>query len=157
MSRGCYTLKNGSSKNNPLYNDVIIDKNDQLSNGNFIRVSADEELIEDNQTATAYMHINEASRIIRASWRFHIRICWSTMLYNGPSQHCQELQFFQPKKWTTVTLDANMIEGDRMYKVIKILSDRNPNAYPIDANGYMEVQNLDAIKRFDNVRRIISN
>ncbi|GFR06815.1 ATP-dependent DNA helicase [Trichonephila clavata] len=143
--------------NNPLYKDVTIDQNVVINEGDIIRAKeapaeiAEETNDEATEDTSAYMRINDCSRIVRASWHqandsifisgFSGVQCCAMVLAN-----ILRAYILSPQHWSTNDLNLNMISSDQIYRDVRFQTERNFVAYPIDKNGYLLVRNFKVIK-----------
>lgn len=157
-------------ENNPLYEDVRINRGAQLNTHDVIRIipaPSDQNESTDQPTDTppriAYSRINDSARIVRASWNQNNeeifqsgnagRQCFAIVVAN-----LIRATILPPGQWDTNVLNVNMIEGERLYEQIDWETRKQPGAFPIDNRGHLEIRNLDVIKHdikiFDNAFRI---
>ena len=151
--------------NNPLYKDVKVNLSARLNTQDVIRVipvqrQRPNEPIDqatDAPNCSAYMRINDLSRIVRASWNqsneeiFHSghagHQCFAMVMAN-----LIRAAILPPSQWNINVLNRNMIEGDRFYEWID--SETRNQIMPIDDRGYLEIRNLDVVRHdilmFDN-------
>ncbi|GBO41872.1 hypothetical protein AVEN_143063-1 [Araneus ventricosus] len=145
--------------NNPLYKDVRVNRFARLSTQDVIRVIPTQQQrpneldtkATDAPTRSAYMRINDLSRIVRASWNQrnekifqsgHAGFqCFAMVVAN-----LIRAAILPPCQWDTNVLNRNMIEGDGFYEFIDWKTRNQPCAFPIDNRGYLEIRNLDVVR-----------
>ena len=143
-------------EHNPLYKDVEINKNVRMDVEDLVRIVEKpqqqlHEVIDKEHQDNFYKKINGVSRILRASWSQDNRDVF-TSGYAGVQCCAMTLAnivrafVYPPQNWSTNTLDMNMIEGDRIYKHIRVLTENDPAAFPINEDGYLEIRNFSVIK-----------
>ncbi|GBM01464.1 hypothetical protein AVEN_209285-1 [Araneus ventricosus] len=153
--------------NNPLYKDVRVNRFARLNTQDVIRViptqqqrpNEIDDKATDAPTRSAYMRINDLSRIVRASWNQRNEQifqsghagyqCFAMVVAN-----LIRAAILPPSQWDTNVLNRNMIEGDGFYEWIDWETRNQPSAFPIDNRGYLEIRNLDVVRHdilmFDN-------
>ena len=151
-----YDALNWLVANNPLYKDITIDQNVVMSDDDIVRVEAPPEVAvetseEPSEGASAYMSINEFARIVRSSWHQGN----DTIFISGYAgvQCCAmalsnilRASVLIPRRWSTNTLNLNMITGDQIYSEVRSRTELLLSAYPIEADGYLLVRNFNVIK-----------
>ncbi|KAL3271802.1 hypothetical protein HHI36_022272 [Cryptolaemus montrouzieri] len=141
-------------RNNPLYKDVRIDDNAQISDQELVRLSVPE-LSEDeaserneNEIRNAFIPINNVARIIRASWHqgdYNV----FTSRYAGVQCSAMSLAnivraaILSPNQWDVNILNANMLAGDSLYCWIRTQLDPTE----LDETGYLEIRNFHIVRQ----------
>ncbi|KAL3283667.1 hypothetical protein HHI36_006805 [Cryptolaemus montrouzieri] len=141
-------------RNNPLYKDVRIDDNAQISDQELVRLSVPE-LSEDeaserneNEIRNAFIPINNVARIIRASWHqgdYNV----FTSRYAGVQCSAMSLAnivraaILSPNQWDVNILNANMLAGDSLYCWIRTQLDPTE----LDETGYLEIRNFHIVRK----------
>lgn len=120
--------------NKPLYKDVTIDQNVIINEEDIIRVEeapveiAVETNEESTNDASAYMKINDFSRIVRASWHQGNDVIF-TSGFAGVQCCAMALAnilracILSPQYWSTNILNLNMITGDQIYSNIRFQTE----------------------------------
>ncbi|CAG5052131.1 unnamed protein product [Parnassius apollo] len=148
------TPEHRDTRNNPLYKDVRIDDNAQISDQELVRLSVPE-LSEDeaserneNEIRNAFIPINNVARIIRASWHqgdYNV----FTSRYAGVQCSAMSLAnivraaILSPNQWDVNILNANMLAGDSLYYWIRTQLDPTE----LDETGYLEIRNFHIVRQ----------
>ncbi|CAG5055549.1 unnamed protein product [Parnassius apollo] len=141
-------------RNNPLYKDVRIDDNAQISDQELVRLSVPE-LSEDeaserneNEIRNAFIPINNVARIIRASWH---QGDYNVFTLRYASVQCSAMSLanivraaiLSPNQWDVNILNANMLAGDSLYCWIRTQLDPTE----LDETGYLEIRNFHIVRQ----------
>lgn len=147
--------------NNPLYQDVIIDRNIDLDQQALVRITQQPSEASDQQPAEVcnnqpaenlYVAINNVSRDLRASWNQSTSSIF-TSAYAGVQCCAMALAnvvralIHTPNQWNQSILDQNLIAGDDIYGQIYSLTAEQENALSIPESGHLMVHNFDVIKQ----------
>jgi len=147
--------------NNPLYQDVIIDRNIDLDQQALVRITQQPSEASDQQpaevcnnqpTENLYVAINNVSRVLRASWNQSTSSIF-TSAYAGVQCCAMALanvvraSIHTPNQWNQSILDQNLIAGDDIYGQIYSLTAEQENALSIPESGPLMVRNFDVINQ----------
>lgn len=120
--------------NNPLYQDVIIDRNIDLNQQALVRITQQPAEVCNNQPAeNLYVAINNVSQVLRASWNQSTSSIF-TSAYAGVQCCAMALanvfraSIHTPNQWNQSILDQNLIAGDDIYGQIYSLTAEQENA-----------------------------
>ncbi|GBN09196.1 hypothetical protein AVEN_184281-1 [Araneus ventricosus] len=142
---------------NELYKDVVIDQESRMEESDYVLVQPavavqeqEEHEIEVHQRDNVYMHVNDVSRIIKASWHQ----ADETIFTSGSAgvqclgmvlANIVRASILERNRWTSTTLSENMIEDDDIYQEIVIENERR-GGLAVEEDGYLEILHMNVIK-----------